>query len=176
GFNAHKPSVFNRVRFLKAYEVRRMKPDAVILGSSRSHLAFRPGHEAWARQNERTYNLAFDGALTKEMYFYLRHAHAVRPLKRVLLCLDTYHPTRAPANARPDFDPGLLLSNSGFLSRTKLLLADLKVLVSFDTLKNSVQTVRSQNTTEDSWLAPDGQRLCEVFFRRPGENFVKDGP
>ncbi|HAM41581.1 MAG TPA: hypothetical protein DDX89_04945 [Candidatus Omnitrophica bacterium] len=176
GLTAQKPAIYHRVRLLKAYEVRRLKPHSLLLGSSRSHLAFRTSHEGWARQASRRYNLAFDGATTKEMYAYLIHAHAVSPLTQVLLALDTYHPTTAPAATRPDFDPALLLTQHRAVSWWRRLTADLKLLTSFDTLRDSVKTLTSQQAGDPEWYAPDGQRLGEVFFRRSSENFVKVGP
>ncbi|MGE5239728.1 MAG: hypothetical protein ACM3ON_13110 [Chloroflexota bacterium] len=176
GFNTHKPAVYHRVRLAKAYEVRRLRPQAIILGTSRSHLGLRPSHEGWESEVTRRYNLAFDGATTKEMYYYLLHAHAVQPLKQVVLGLDTYHPTGAPASVRPDFDPQILGKPGSLTSRLGMMLADLKLLVSIDTVKASIDTLRSQDDGEPEWFAADGQRLGEVFFRRPGENFVKYGP
>ncbi len=175
GFNAYKPAVDHRVRLVKAYDVRRLQPQGIILGTSRSHMGLRPSHEGWNPAAKPVYNLAFDGATTKEMYQYLLHAHAVRPLRQVVLGLDTYHATLAPATARPDFDAHLL-DSPGVLALPPLIRADLKVFTSLDTLRASWATVRSQSDREPQWFAPDGQRLGEVFFRRVGEHFEQLGP
>jgi hypothetical protein len=175
GFNAYKPAVDHRVRLVKAYDVRRLRPQGIILGTSRSHLGLRPSHDGWDPVAKPVYNLAFDGATTKEMYQYLLHAHAVRPLRQVVLGLDTYHATLAPATARPDFDAQLLDSIGG-RALPSLIRADLKVFTSLDTLRASLATVRSQSDREPQWFAPDGQRLGEVFFRRAGEHFEQLGP
>jgi len=174
-FNGYKPAVDHRVRLVKAYDVRRLRPQGIILGTSRSHLGLRPSHDGWDPGARPVYNLAFDGATTKEMYRYLLHAHAVRRLRQVVLGLDTYHATLAPATARPDFDAELLAS-PGVLALPSLIRADLKVLTSLDTLHASLATVRSQSDPEPQWFAPDGQRLGEVFFRRAGEHFEQLGP
>jgi len=174
-FNAYKPAVDHRVRLVKAYDVRRLRPQGIILGTSRSHLGLRPSHDGWDPGARPVYNLAFDGATTKEMYRYLLHAHAVRRLRQVVLGLDTYHATLAPATARPDFDAELL-DSPGVLALPSLIRADLKVLTSLDTLHASLATVRSQSDPEPQWFAPDGQRLGEVFFRRAGEHFEQLGP
>ena len=174
-FNASKPAVDHRVRLVKAYDVRRLRPQGIILGTSRSHVGLRPSHDGWDPGARPVYNLAFDGATTKEMYQYLLHAHAVRRLRQVVLGLDTYHATLAPATARPDFDAELL-DSPGVLALPSLIRADLKVLTSLDTLRASLATVRSQSDREPQWFAPDGQRLGEVFFRRAGEHFERLGP
>ncbi|MBI4292420.1 MAG: hypothetical protein HY661_13165 [Betaproteobacteria bacterium] len=175
GVNASKPSVYRRVRLYKAFEVRRVQPQAIILGTSRSHLGMRCSHEVWARLPGPCYNLAFDGATTREMFAYLRHAHAVRPLRHVVLGLDLYHASFAPSFTRPDFDPHILLD-----ARTpwwwRYLTGDLRLLASLDTLRASIETLRSQGWNELNWFAPDGQRLGEIFFRRPEESFMRNGP
>jgi hypothetical protein len=175
GFNVYKPTVFNRVRLYKAFELRRIRPQAVILGTSRSHLGISCSHEAWSRLDGPCYNLAFDGATTREMYQYLVHAHAIRPLRHVVLGLDAYHAVPTTSFTRPDFDP-LILRDASAPAWWRLLTGDLRLLASLDTLRAAIDTLRSQVSPEPSWFAPDGQRLGEVFFRRPGEDFVIHGP
>jgi len=176
GVNAVKPAIFNRVRLMKAYDVRRLRPRSIILGSSRVHLGLSPSHRAWGPESRPVYNLAFDGATTKEMYHYLRHAHAVRPLRQVVLGLDTYHPTAAPSATRPGFNPQLLYQSSSALSRLRALAGDAKLLFNLDTLRESVRTLRSQDRKGADWFADDGQRLGPQFFRRPTESYTQHGP
>lgn len=176
GFNSHKPAIYNRVRMAKAYEIRRTKPRTIILGTSRTHLGIRPSHPAWPVDGLPVYNLAFDGATTKEMYYYLRHAHAVQPLRLVLLGLDTYHLTNAPGTTRPDFDAQLLLQDHSPWSQLWASLADAKLLISYDTILESIATIRAQKQAPSAWFAKDGQRLGEIFFRQPWEHFQTLGP
>ncbi len=176
GFNAAKPAIYHRVRLLKAYEVRRLRPDAVVLGSSRVHLGIRPSHPGWSQRFRRPYNLGFDGATTKEMYHYLVHAQAAGPLRQVLLGLDTYHLSQAPGSTRPGFDAALLLGEARWRNLPRAIAADLKLLISAGTLRESLDTLLAQDGAEPLWLAADGQRLGEVFFRRPEESFQKFGP
>jgi hypothetical protein len=176
GFNHSKPGLYTRVRVAKAYDVRRIAPRAIILGTSRSHLGLRPSHDGWYPTASPRYNLAFDGATTKEMYLFLRHADSVAPLEQVVLGIDTYHLSSAPASTRPGFIEDALLTDSGPLARLRVALTDLRLLVSMDTLLLSIETLRGQWHPEPEWFAPDGQRLGEVFFRRPGEVFHDQSP
>lgn len=175
GFNANKPAIYSRMRLYKAFEVERIKPQTLILGSSRTHVGLRCSHPALAALDAPCYNLAFDGATAKEMYFYLRHAYEIQPLKHVVLGLDSYHMSSAPAFTRQDFDP-LLLYSSDKPHWFKPITADLRLLTSFDMLKASVQTLRLQERPEAKWFAADGQRLGDIFFREVQPTFVKDGP
>jgi hypothetical protein len=184
GFNRHKPDIYHRVRLLKAFEVRRIKPRAIVFGTSRSHIALSPAHKGWKASP--VYNLAFDGATPMEMYFYLLHADAVRPLKQVVVGLDTYqlyqvqypsHPQApVPAAARPDFDPELLYNPLAPVEMPRFLTADLRLLASLDTLRASIDTLRKQGDDEPEWFAANGQRLGNVFFRNFGASFITKGP
>ena len=174
GINVYTPCTETRLRLLKAHEVERAKPDSIILGSSRCHFGFRTGHPGWMKESQKRYNLAMDGATTKEMYYYLVHANSVHPLKMVLLGLDTYHPFR-PVTTAPDFDTNILMDNAGFLSEIKIFFADIKILVSLDTLKNSIMTIRKQKSVHVSWDKADGQRSGEEFFHRADGDFKKFG-
>ena len=174
GINGAKPAVYHRVRLFKAFEVRRVRPRAVVLGSSRAHIGFRCSHPAWDMDGAPCYNLAFDGATTREMFAYLRHAHAIRPLTTAVLALDTYHLAGGPSFARPDFDP-LLLSDPERPWPLTPLTADARLLTSLDTLRASIDTVTGQ-AVEPRWFAADGQRLGAVFFREVEAGFRELGP
>jgi hypothetical protein len=173
GFNLRKPALHRRVRLGKAYDVRRIAPRAIVLGTSRSHVGLRMTHPGWMASPR--YNLAFDGATTHEMYAYLVHAQAVRPLEQVVLGLDTWQLSSWPSTVRPSFDPGVL-RDGGALDAARSVAADLRLLASADTLQASLETLRGQDSSEPEWLAPDGQRLGEVFFRRAGERFHDASP
>ena len=165
GVNDYKPAAYDRMLLLKAYELRRVKPDSIILGSSRAHIGFRPGNAAWSRTAKTRYNLAFDSAKPKDMYYFLLHAQAVHPLKLVILCLDEYHPVD-DSDDYPDFDENILMRGNSFADRVKIILTDLKILTSFDTLKCSFLTLSFQHPPMSPWFSSDGQRLGEPFFRR----------
>jgi hypothetical protein len=171
----HKPAMYNRVRLLKAYEARRVQPESIVLGTSRVHLGISPRHPGWASRYQRRYNLAFDGATTKEMYAYLKHADAAGHLRHVMLGLDTYHLVASPAALSPDFDASILMDERNLLNPVRMLLADLKLLSSYSTLKENLHLLET-DYDEPVWYAPNGQRLGEVYFRRPTENFITCGP
>lgn len=173
GFNLHKPAIHQRVRLAKAYDLRRIAPRAIVLGTSRSHVGIRMTHPGWSAAPR--YNASFDGATTHELYAYLVHAQAVRPLEQVVLGLDTWQLSNVPSPVRAGFDPALL-RDGGALDGARLLAADLRLLASVDTLSASLETIRAQAWADPEWLAPDGQRLGDVFFRRPGEMFHDVGP
>jgi hypothetical protein len=175
GLNGKKPAIYTRVRLFKAFEVSRVRPQTLILGTSRSHIGFSCSHEAWAQLEGPCYNLAFDGATSREMFAYLRHAYALRPLKHVLLGLEPYHLAPSVSTVRSDFDPLVLRDPKGN-AVPRWLSGDLRLLISLDTLKASIQTLEAQDNSEPTWFGPDGQRLGEVFFRQIDGKFGQLGP
>ena len=176
GVNAYKPAMQNRVRLVKAFDVWHIKPRALILGTSRSHLAVRTTHPGWDPIAKPRYNLAFDGATTHEMYAYLRHAHAITPLRQVILGLDTWHLNPFPSGVRPGFDEALLDAPANPWRHFTSRLASLRIAFSADTAWASIQTLLAQEDPQPIWFAPDGQRLGEVFFHRPSEEYAASGP
>jgi hypothetical protein len=174
GFNKYKPAMQTRVRLVKAAEVRRVRPEAIVLGTSRSHVALKMTHEGWHASPR--YNLSFDGAMPEEMDAYLRHAQAIQPLEQVVLGLDTWQLGTGPSGVRPDFDETLLYRPDATWTRLRARLADLRLLLSLDTLGQSLHTVLSQRDGEPDWFAADGQRLGDIFFHRAGEEFMTRGP
>ncbi|MBO0738160.1 MAG: hypothetical protein J2P48_16560 [Alphaproteobacteria bacterium] len=176
GFNAYKPAEYDRVRLLKAFEVERVRPRAVVLGTSRSHIGIRVSASGWDTGAEPRYNLAFDGATTHEMYAYLLHAQAARPLREVVLGLDSWQLKTNPSGVRPDFDPSLLDVPDDPLRHVETRIARLRLLFNADTTMASLRTLTSQDPTAPDWLAADGQRLGDAFFHRPGARFSTAGP
>lgn len=176
GQNAYKPAIAHRVRLLKAYEVRRLRPDSILLSSSRGHLPFRTSHEGWAKVASRRYNLAFDGATTSEMLAYLRHADANGGLAVVLLGLDSYHAALESVQDKPDFDPSLLRTGAVW-DPLRMALADARLLTSVDTFSETVRTLKSQGEGDPEVvsLGPDGQRSGEVRYRGR-RTFKEHGP
>jgi hypothetical protein len=168
-----KPAIYRRVKLAKAYDLRRLKPQAVVLGTSRSHLGIRMTHPGWGVPVHARYNAAFDGATTKEMYAYLLHAKSISPLRQVVLGLDFWQLGRGPAWSRPDFDPGLLFQPDNALHNAGVYGSDLALLISTDTTKESVNLLRHDGPHQPQWLAPDGQRLGDIFFHQVEPDFSK---
>jgi hypothetical protein len=88
GFNHYKYELFRHSRLGKAAEVRRRKPDCLILGSSRAQFGLDPGHPAWRDCN--AYNLALGGGSMYEVMRYFQHARTVHAPQEVVLALDLF--------------------------------------------------------------------------------------
>ena len=73
GFNSYKPKAAS---YSKAYQVLRVQPRGLILGSSRSEVGFDPEHPAWPATARPVFNLGLPGTGTSVTLRYLRHVLA----------------------------------------------------------------------------------------------------
>ncbi len=157
GFNQSKPALFKNVRMSKAFNVRKIKPVNIILGTSRADVALDPEHDGWNSEVTETYNLALSSGRINELEQYLKHAHNQKDLRRVVLGLDLFM-----------FDANMIYENGFSLERLSTvpeshgltgLINDLVTsLFSIDALLASWQTIISQNKMSVSNYFENGMR------------------
>ena len=88
GINVVRPRYENHVPAVKPYQVRRIKPDAIILGSSRAEVALDPQHPGWNGKN--VFNFGLPSATSYEVMLAFLHAQSVAPLKQAVIGLDFF--------------------------------------------------------------------------------------
>ncbi len=144
GFNAEKPEVRTHARMIKAYAVRVVRPEAVILGSSRALWGVDPEHEGWAYHP--VYNLAIEGVNIYEMLRYFQHTENIHSLKQVLLNLDFFTFGTNITN-NPDFNEADLSVDYNGWRTSGMGNSIIPTLFSIDTLLSSINTVRNQESS-----------------------------
>jgi hypothetical protein len=89
GINAVRPFYELHVLAAKPYQVQRIKPAAVSLGSSRVEVGLDPRHAGWADRN--VFNFGLPSATSYEVMLAFLHARAVgQPLKQAVVGLDFF--------------------------------------------------------------------------------------
>ena len=89
GLNAVRPYYESNIFSAKPYQVRRIRPAAVSLGSSRVEVGLDPRHRGWA--DPRTFNFGLPGSTSYEVMLAFLHAQSVaRPLKQAVVGLDFF--------------------------------------------------------------------------------------
>lgn len=89
GINAVRPYYEPHVIISKPYQVHRLRPDAVALGSSRAEVGLDPHHPAWGTRN--VFNFAMPSSTSYDTMLAFTYAQSVgRPLKRAVLGLDFF--------------------------------------------------------------------------------------
>lgn len=133
---------FYNMRLYKPYHVNRRKPEAIIVGTSRSG-SIRAQHPSW--ENLRTYNFAMPGMTVYELGQLVKHAQAVQPLSQLIIGLDYHALVRAVPTYRPGFEPARLVEKPAEF-RSPAYIAqwfrDLQTfLFSFDMSRESLRAV-----------------------------------
>ncbi len=144
GFNAEKPEVRTHLRMAKAYAVRVLRPQAIILGTSRGEVGVDPSHGGWPSQL--VYNLSIDGANMYEILRFFQHAHHIQPLKQVLLTLDFFSFGTNNTN-KADFIEAELSVNYVGRSTPIFSTGAKSTLFSTDTIISSIATLRQQKSS-----------------------------
>jgi hypothetical protein len=89
GFNAVRPYYEDHVVLAKPYQVRRLRPQAVSLGSSRAEVGIDPRHPGWGASN--VFNFAIPASNSYEVMLAFLHAQALgAPLKQAVVDLDFF--------------------------------------------------------------------------------------
>lgn len=156
GFNANKPDYVEHLRLTHVYRVERLKPECLLLGTSRTGRGLAPDHPALAKFH--CYNLALPAMSVYEMRRYLQHAQAVRPQNLAVLALDFRTFNTAPAKSGAFSEERLTVNSIGqrqfnfFTARLPDLASS---LISLPALQASFNTVRKQAWVKDT-LAANG--------------------
>lgn len=156
GFNANKTNYVSHLRLTHAYRVERLKPECVVLGTSRAGRGLSPDHPALAALN--CYNVAVPAMNMYEIRRYFQHAQAVKPQKLAILSLDmrVFHPESDISGA---FSESRLAVNAEGQRQFNLFSARLpdlaSSLISVSALQASLTTIRKQSWGKDT-LAANG--------------------
>jgi len=155
GFNALKPAFRKHSYLGKAIAVKRIRPNTILLGTSRAETGIDPEHPGW--QYKPVYNLALAAANIYEAMRYYQHANAVRPLKQVVINLDLFMFNAYWENTS-NFDEARLLVNSRGEPNPPSNTDTLLTLASFDALNDSLKTIFRQSLTDNELFLRNGQR------------------
>ncbi len=129
------PEAGDFTRLTKAYQIRRIKPQVVCLGTSRAQAI---DVEYGVFDYTPAYNLAVGGANIYEITRYFQHAHHIQPLKQALLFLDFFSFNSNHPN-RPDFNESRLSITYEGKDNSRVYLNDIvDTLISFDAFATSI--------------------------------------
>lgn len=147
GLNIYKVEIERYTRLSKIYQLDRIKPDVILLASSRGLVV----PDAYLSTNGMSaFNLSLASASTYELLRVLQHAQAVKPLKRVILALDESFSDKV----QPNFSEKRLAVNpDGSVNRNRWsmkLKDNFSGLLSLSALRSSFRTIRKQKDNPDT--------------------------
>ena len=180
GFNQNKPTQQFHHRLLRAHEIARVKPDAVLMGTSRTQVGLDPRSPAFAGKAERVLNIALSDGTPYEALRYLEHADAEGKVKLAVMGLD-FLSFDLRTKPNDEFLEDRLAVSPTLRSNWLASATDwIPTLLSIDALQASQRTVRRQgepsyffegglrrpNTMEDRIAQEGGMRGAILFSER----------
>lgn len=117
GFNARKPAVESQLFLMKAYDVLRVYPSTLVLGSSSVGLGINPESPVWPAEMRPVYNLGVPNGRPLEAYRYLQHAMSRHHPKMIVLGLDFRDIVPLSVFTRPEYDSRLAVTPEGTPNR-----------------------------------------------------------
>jgi hypothetical protein len=146
GFSELKPEFNVNLLRSKAAAVRHVKPEAVILGTSRADQGYNPEHPGFQAGVAPVYNLASPSSTMYRMYRMFQHANFNHPIQRIVLALDflSFNIYQQDGNVDAFAD----VSYDGKPQPFAHWQGVIPATISFDALKSSLITVQSQNLEE----------------------------
>jgi len=160
GITPQKPAMEDRTKFAKPFIVLRMRPAAVVLGTSRPAHALRMDHPCWGPSDRPGYNFAVEGTTFYETLRMLEHAAAAGRLRLAVVELDP-NSFFSGRKFRDDFDEAILVGRGH--SRFAAYLAYAKALISLQMTRASVFTLLNQTAVE--LVDAAGRRVDQSFDR-----------
>jgi hypothetical protein len=157
GFNAHKPAVDTQQKMMKAYEVLQIKPNTLVLGSSRAALGVDGQSPAWPARDRPIYNLALTAGGPYVAHRYLQDVLWRQHISLVVFGLEFEYfltPTFVEATGR-EFESRLIVKPDGSVNddESRQRLRDrFRAALSFDALTDSAVTLAANFKGESSDL------------------------
>jgi len=149
GLNSIKTEFYFKQMLTKPYIIKRIKPNALILGSSRAGSGLNPSHSGWKDLN--CYNFAVPGADSYMNFRNLQHAFAINELQKVLIALDFFmfnaHRPGNKENNYPEYESRLVIKYNGDINLKypfALFSDTTSTLFSWDSFISSGKTVQKQ--------------------------------
>jgi hypothetical protein len=175
GFNDYYPASNAFPRLHKIESVKKIKPDVVIIGSSRADSGMNPTPEFFG--DTKVYNLGLPASTIYEQRRLLEFAQMVHPLKQVIITLDffTFNATRLE---NKQFEPDKLTKEA--LSPLRGFFNTYGTIASLDTFTTSLKHIRYLRKPDRySYATANGfKRSLDVEYKisqiGAGHRFVAD--
>jgi len=140
GVNSPKPKMERHEKLLKAYLLPKIKPQTIIMGTSRADFGIDPNNGV-LKDYGPGLNVALAGADLYVLRRYFEHAIAVAPVKQVVIGLDFFAFNSQRPQA-PDFNEAVLATNAdGSSNEAYYRNMIMSSLFTLDAFRDSIATV-----------------------------------
>ncbi|TVQ20564.1 MAG: hypothetical protein EA367_08280 [Leptolyngbya sp. DLM2.Bin15] len=150
GFNRLKPEFNRNLIHSKTAAVRYVKPESIILGTSRANQGYDPDHPGWDDESPASrFNLGTPAANIYRMHRLVQHSQSVQPLKQIILALDFLSFNAARGNDG-GIDNYVNVSSQGQPQPLAQLHGLIPAFISFDAIASSFKTIQDQDLNQTS--------------------------
>jgi len=153
GLNFPKAEAQNYEKLAKAYLVSEIKPDAVVMGTSRSGVGIDSESDLWGGDGV-VFNLSIADGTVYEIRRFLQHLIAIKPPKKLVLGLDffIFNAFRGKAS---DYSENLLaVDSAGELNDDFKQYIILSSIFSYSAIKTSIKTIKKSSDQKIHVLDP----------------------
>ena len=138
GFNAQKPNADSHTGMVKTYQLERVSPRTVLIGSSKVDIGLDPDHPAWPQSARPVYNYGVPGSGVLGAFHQLQRAAEAGQLRTAIIGLELeafLDPRVAPGNSamQPDGDRA-----------SQRLIDSIRATLTLRALFDSIDTVLEQ--------------------------------
>jgi|TARA_B100000315_G_scaffold70439_1_gene64267 hypothetical protein len=154
----------------KAMNIRKIAPQAVMLGSSRSMIGLDAEHPGGDSSVYPRYNLGLPASNLYEILSYLQHANELTPVKQAIIGVDFFS-FNVFYQAKTEFNDSFLLSegDSKLFSRFRETMVALFTLTSFDLSKRKIRS-KGKETSYLNGSSTDFYKYTQRY--PPGKSFL----
>jgi len=135
-------------RMVKARQISRLKPELLILGTSRADKGLEPEHPLLKNISPNSYNAAVGGGTIYEMKRYLEHALQYNKVSTIILGLDI-EMFNAPLTRDRNFDKFISVNPDGSKNRSFAYRFLIPTLFSEDAFEASQKTIKESAKHDD---------------------------
>ena len=169
GFNFVKPEAENRVRLTKPYQISRLQPRAVIVGTSRAEIGLDPENSSWPEAVRPVYNFGLPGANLATVNRELQVAGSSGRLKLAVILLDfeNFLSSDPDPDLTPDENQRMAVgaeSQANAVPAVRRLEDTFLTTLTLTALEDSVLTVLRQHGKYTTDITPAG-RWTEGAFQ-----------
>lgn len=163
GINDIKPALYDNQRYVKIFDIARIRPKTILLGSSRVLWGIDPANPVLQQKGYMpVYNAGILGPPMYEIRKYFDHALVVQPhLKRVILGLDFYAFNAKFDNRQFSTEIDFGKNSLGLLKVNESMLFDTKAI--YSTVVSSAFRRRSKSLRDDGRLTPAPLEAPEIY-------------
>lgn len=165
---------FYHMRLSKPRNLLQLRPDSIVLGSSRSG-SIKPQHATW--DGHGNYNFSVPGLTMYEMYRFIQHAQAVGPLEKLMIGVDFEAFMTATPQTRDGFAEHRFASSNRELETIPHQLQWVRdsaaTLLSMPALSRSISALSDQVFVSHRYFR-DGtwSNVSGILLGRPGYVFT----